>query len=249
MIKFLHLSDTHWLADDRYNSANHRLQNYLFDYYPNHIILETGDITDDGEESQFDNVMEHQPGRWVFVPGNHDFGLAGLFYEEKRAQLFDTNLSAPFQGFHFAEKNDPLVRTVEEDGEKVRIIGLDSNLETVNPFDFAQGQIGNEQLFALRELLNNKEAGTRTIVMLHHHPFYHSDPTMKLIDSYQFLSVIYGKVDILLFGHRHVAGQWRNINGIPLVMAAPSSPRNDYVQEITIDGPNIWTRAIPWRKL
>lgn len=254
MIKFLHLSDRHWLSGDRYNGENHRLLDYFNAYYPDHIIMETGDMSDDGDEAQLGNVskaMEHRRGRWYFVPGNHDFGWQGNFYDEERARRFDEMLSVPFQDFAFAGANEPMLRMIEGGNEKAAVIGLDSNIETPHPFDFAQGQIGQGQLWWLMGWLAKKpdDPCCKIIVMLHHHPFHHSDPTMRLLDSREFLAIIYGKVDIMLFGHRHVAGMWRNINGIPLVMAAPASSRNDYVQEITIDGPHIWTRAIPWRKL
>jgi hypothetical protein len=43
-----------------------------------------------------------------------------------------------------------------------------------------------------------------TILFFHHHPWLHTDPLMKLIDSEELMRIVRGKVDLILFGHKHL---------------------------------------------
>ena len=45
----------------------------------------------------------------------------------------------------------------------------------------------------------------------------------------------YSKVNVVLFGHKHVSHLWENINGIPFMLASDNSPGKDFTREIVID--------------
>ena len=208
MLKFLPISDRHWHSDNRNNGPQLLLQETLDTRFRDHIILEPGDITDDGHVAQYERVreaMESWKGRWFFCPGNHDFGVAGVFYDPGRALRFDEMLSEPFgQGGSFNGLNLPVVNMVEDGGDRVMIIALDSNLETIEPWDFACGEIGKHQLNALSAILKEAPEDAVKIVMMHHHPWIHWHPFMRLWDAWSLLMRLRGKVHVLLFGHRHV---------------------------------------------
>jgi hypothetical protein len=49
------------------------------------------------------------------------------------------------------------------------------------------------------------------------------------------MRAIYNKIDVLLFGHKHVAGMWKNVNGIQYILACDNSPGKDWAREISIE--------------
>ena len=198
--------------------------------YPDDMLIITGDITDDGHPDQFKNAATI-PG--LKVPGNHDFGAAGNFYSREKADLFDATF-----GTRFAGDNYPAVDVI--DG--VRFIGLDSNLETDHPFDFACGEIGERQLKAIRGVLSGPVMPT--VVYMHHHPFVRHDPFMELLDARKFMRTVYGMVDVLLFGHRHVEQVWRDCCGIKLIHAAGRLADAIKVLRITIQDGQVSSRYV-----
>ena len=198
--------------------------------YPDDMLIITGDITDDGHPDQFKNAATI-PG--LKVPGNHDFGAAGNFYERAKADLFDDTF-----GTKFAGNNYPAVDVIAG----VRLIGLDSNIETDNPFDFACGEIGKRQLRVLRGILNGPVLPT--VVYMHHHPFIRYDPFMELRDARKFMRTIYGEVDVLLFGHRHVEQIWSDCCGIKLIHAAGRLGDMDKVLRINISDGQVSSRYV-----
>ena len=220
------------------------------DRYPDHTLIVTGDITDDGHSLQYQNAFEAlQPfiGKVFIAPGNHDFGAAGNFYSRERAIRFDEMLSVPLkQGGTFQGDNTPVINMVEKGEDRAMLIALDTNLETDHPFDFACGEVGVEQLLLLDRILSDLSIADKVkILFFHHHPFIRNDPFMELIDARNLWRTIYSKVDVLLFGHRHVAEQWNNYNGIQYVLASDDSPGKDWAREITIDKKTIQVRDIP----
>ena len=251
MLKFLPIPDRHWHSDSRNNGPQLLHQAALDKRFRDHIILEPGDVTDDGHVAQYERVreaMESWKGRWFFCPGNHDYGIAGVFYDPVRALRFDEMLSLPFaQGGSFNGLNLPVVNLIQDGKDKVLIIALDSNLETESPWDFACGEIGQPQLDGLSRVLREAPEDAVKIVMMHHHPWMHWHPFMRLLDANKLLNRLKGKVDVLLFGHRHVAGEWYGRWGIPLTLAAPSTPQAGWFNEITIEGKAISVRKIQWR--
>jgi predicted phosphodiesterase len=91
-------------------------------------------------------------------------------------------------------------------------------------------ELGDTQLQRLQDKLNAPEIITcsKRVVYLHHHSF---DPKGGLFhclkDSDELKAVIYGKVDVLLYGHNHDGkisnGQWN----IPRCYDAGSATHKD----------------------
>jgi 3',5'-cyclic AMP phosphodiesterase CpdA len=241
-MKILHISDTHFHAIGNNDALLQRFT-YIQSNYPDHKIIITGDITDDGTEDQYaiaSRILKPFKSRLFFCPGNHDYGTLGSVYSEEAARRFD-EFAKVFNEGGFIEKV-PLVFKIED----VQIILLNSNLKTENPFDFACGEIGKGQLIILKKILKeNLPKESVRIICLHHHPFIHSDPSMKLLDAEDFLRVIYGKTDILLFGHKHVQAQWLNSVGCKFVLASGALFEELTAKEITIEGIGISVASVP----
>ena len=237
-MKFIHLSDLHIHTHCNDNKDIAMRLDFISKEYPEHKLIITGDIADDGKVEQFDNaynLLEPFIGNIFICPGNHDFGAAGMFYSEERAADFDGLLSEPLkQGGTFTGNVTPVVNIVKEDGIKTMFIALDSNLETHTPFDFACGEIGDYQLRNLNTILSGNTDMTK-ILFFHHHPLMHTDPFMELKDVKKLIETIYGKVDIVLFGHKHEMKQWKNMWGVKYILASDNSSDKTYAKEITID--------------
>ena len=238
-MKILHISDLHFHKDQENNKAANRLLKTINNKFPNHYLVVTGDITDDGHKEQYQNALEAlKPfvGRIFIVPGNHDDGTIGNLYSLKKANRFDAYLSGPLnqRGF-FAGDNLPVVNVVDD----IKFIALDSNLETENPFDFACGRIGKQQLEVLDTILNKNPDDRKTVLFCHHHPFIRNDPFIKMQDANEFARIIYGRVDILLFGHRHVMESWQGRWRIKHIAASDNSPGKNRVGEIIIENDKI----------
>ena len=238
-MKFLHISDLHFHRDQNDNTEAIHVLETIKHRYPNHMLIVTGDITDDGHELQYENAfkaLEPFKGGVFIAPGNHDFGAAGTFYSYERALRFDEMLSKPLkQGGTFTGDATPVVNIVGEPGKQVMLIALDTNLETDHPFDFACGEVGKTQLSFLETLLNaSTSKKMQKILFFHHHPFVRNDPFMEMIDARQLMRVIFYKVDVVLFGHKHVSGKWKKVHGIQYILASDNTPGKDYAREISI---------------
>jgi 3',5'-cyclic AMP phosphodiesterase CpdA len=241
-MKILHISDTHFHAIAN-NDALLRRFTYIQSNYPDHKIIITGDVTDDGTKGQYaiaSRILEPFKGRLFFCPGNHDYGIFGNFYSEEAAKMFD-EFAVAFNEGAFIDKV-PLVFKIEN----IQIILLNSNLKTEDLSDFACGEIGKSQLKILRGILKESlPEGSVRIICLHHHPFIHSDPTMKLLDARNFVRAIRGKADILLFGHKHKQAQWVNKIGVKFVLASGALFEESVAKEIIINGIDISVASVP----
>jgi 3',5'-cyclic AMP phosphodiesterase CpdA len=241
-MKLLHISDTHIRGD---GDEELRKRFALIQQFEGKIIL-TGDVTDDGSEEQYgvaSNLLQSLRERLYLCPGNHDYGWQGILYSEDAAKRFDQFCGQTFVGQTPYIGQIPRVSFLED----AVLISLNSCLETANPFDFACGQIGAGQLIALKNILNDPivRSGATKILCLHHHPFIHGDPTMELLDARDFLRTIYRKVDILLFGHKHVKGRWENKAGCTLVLASGATFQEPFAWQITIEQNKIFSEEVP----
>jgi hypothetical protein len=72
-------------------------------------------------------------------PGNHDYGLDGIFYSERRAQRFNNVLMNGLGQDGMFQKDQPVVTVVRatgrspllgDDSADVLLIAVDSNLKT-----------------------------------------------------------------------------------------------------------------------
>ena len=248
-MKFIHLSDLHFHRANSDNIEAEKVLDYVNRKYPDHKLIITGDIVDDGHELQFENALhelEKFKGRVFFCPGNHDFGAAGNFFSKERAERFDRLLSVPLeQGGTFRGDNTPVVNIAKDTSDEVMLIALDTNLETDHPFDFSCGEVGDAQLSVLDTILANlKYAKTTKILFFHHHPFVHNNPFMELKDARKLMRCLYNRVDVVLFGHKHVSKKLENCNGIKFVLASDNSPCKDYARQISLRGKKIAVKDI-----
>ena len=248
-MKIIHISDLHFHRNKKDNKKVSKTLDFIKQNYSSHYLIVTGDIVDDGHETQYKRAFEALApfmGRIFICPGNHDFGALGNLFSRERAKRFDEELSIPLQqGGTFTGDNTPVVNTIVESNASVMLIALDTNLETDHPFDFACGEVGQDQLAALESIITNPAAAEMTkVLFFHHHPFMHNNPFMELKDAYDLMRTIYCRVDVLLFGHKHVSMQWKNYGGIPYVIAADNVPGKKYAREIIIEKNKIKTADI-----
>jgi 3',5'-cyclic AMP phosphodiesterase CpdA len=239
-MKFLHLSDLHIHTRDKDNVKVKSILNFILKKYPDHRLILTGDITDDGAPAQYENayaLLKPFKDKIFICPGNHDFGAVGNFYGHERALRFDNILATQLdQGGTFKGDSTPVVNTIKDGDTDILLIALDSNLETEHPFDFACGEIGETQLKALKTILSTTQgAATVKMLFLHHHPFEVNNPFMELKDAEALASAVYGRIDLIFFGHKHEMNQWENIWGTKYILASDNSPGKDFAKEITID--------------
>jgi len=255
MLKFIHASDLHFHRKPAKNAAIVRTLDYIRQEYPYHYLIVTGDIVDDGHEEQYRQAQAALlpfRGRIFICPGNHDFGSRGTFYSAECAARFDRWLSGPLNlGGTFAGDNFPVLHLLRDGEQRVLVMALDTNIETGNLLNFACGQVGSTQLRALDTLLSDPDLADMVVmVLLHHHPFLHNDRFLKLTDARELMGILYGRVHVVLFGHRHVANMWRDTLGIPYILACDNTPGKAYAREISIARKQITSTVItiddPW---
>ena len=133
-MKFIHLSDLHIHTNSNDNVDVTATLSFISKNYPNHALIVTGDITDDGAEDQYANaynLLKPFQGKLFICPGNHDFGALGNLYSHERALRFDQYLAKQLaQGGTFKGDSTPVVNVVREQDIEIMLIALDSNLET-----------------------------------------------------------------------------------------------------------------------
>jgi 3',5'-cyclic AMP phosphodiesterase CpdA len=235
-MKVYHVSDLHIHHDDS-NNVEVQKRISALRVAPEDVVVITGDITDDGSDEQYRKafmMLKEIPCRVLILPGNHDMGFAGTLYDTDSAIAFDAFADKDGEG-PFIHKAPVTVQI-----ENVLFILLNSCLQTESPFDLFCGEIGEGQLSSLDTLLNTPALkGLVKVVALHHHPFFHSDPTMRLVDSKDFIKTIWGRVDVMLFGHRHLHQVYKNVAGCKYALAAGALYQENTIDQITIEGKDI----------
>jgi 3',5'-cyclic AMP phosphodiesterase CpdA len=224
MMKLLHLSDLHigkqaTTLDEKYET-NRIVRSIIAkwggaDDKP--IVVITGDIVDDGLEEQYQLARQcflplRQLGfQLVFAPGNHDYGREGSFALARNFKLFKKYLHGIRDRVTYPD--------VPFETEDLTLITLNSMKAETGLWDglLADGELGQKQLDNLGELIRDLRAeygAEHTIaVALHHHPFLYPDDSKfhaayewlghRLKDGADFMTIVEGKIDILLFGHEH----------------------------------------------
>ena len=244
MIKILHLSDLHVHTSAKNNAETVKRLSYIRVHYPDHNRIITGDVTDDGKEVQYIRAMQQLlSGTCYICPGNHDYGFAGNFYDKKRALRFDEYLPQARKYMGLLAK--PVIEVVKSDETTVVLVGLNSNLRTRNPFDFACGRIGIMQRWWLKRTLSQarrKYPNCVRIVYLHHHPFDRG-PWTGLKDSRKLIKCLSMQCELVLFGHKHKAEIFEST--APYMVAAGKLSECDDVTEITINGRAVELNQVP----
>jgi 3',5'-cyclic AMP phosphodiesterase CpdA len=226
--KIIHLSDIHVGYEEC--SANFRAIidaiTFLKQPAKNYIVVITGDIVNNAYHSEFIDEavsaikqLEDSGYKVLPVPGNHDYGT-GVAGDKKFVNVFKERY------YKSGKVTYPKLDIID----KIAFIGLDSTAEELHWNDrfFSEGELGNEQLKRLRNMLNKPEVKSRKkVVYLHHHPFDFK-LGMQLKDKNDFKKIIENKIDMILFGHYHAdsrsAGKiYHGAWGIPRCYNAGSS--------------------------
>lgn len=228
-MKLIHISDTHIGLDDNAMRFE-RVVDHLLAHPPGAahecVIVHTGDLIDSASDANrraarvlLDRLATRY--RVLLCPGNHDYGDATSMDEEAAEEFHRAFGDYIFQG---QPSGFPVVNEV---GDDLVFIGLDSNAEELNFWErwFAEGHIGEEQLSALDAHLDSAAAaGKHAVVYLHHHPFsfgysvmpdvgdrnplhnlyvHLTRPFLRLKDAYSLCQVLRDRARVLLFGHMH----------------------------------------------
>lgn len=198
LLRFVHISDTHFCADPHYNidGAQHTPligaqalvhQIKTLPFAPD-FVLHTGDVTDDGEAQSYHvarDVLSGIPFPVHYLLGNHDH-------------------TEPFQRIMLGREPQPTVDyTFEVNG--VQIICIDSKRPTTPP----AGRVSDEQL-AWLEALTRADDDRPLIVAVHHNvlpvgtPWW--DDYMRMVNGEDFHRALLPARDRIrgvFFGHVH----------------------------------------------
>lgn len=184
------------------------------------IIVDTGDITDSGDESDFIEASAflsqlRTAGYTVLnVPGNHDYFANGnnsealsLLENSTREKEGGPTRKQNFEQYILGgPRSYPYCHHLNGDAETGTIVLLDSLAGISGQNTYARGRLGSSQIDALKAFVDDpatqarRRRGARLLVALHHSP-YDTSETGKLEDADALLTAIEGKVDALLFGH------------------------------------------------
>ncbi len=227
MIRIIHLSDLH-IRSKRSREENENavaLVNEIINRYKSEaknktIIIMTGDLVDDGKVAQYRQleniVLKPLRSRFMVlpVPGNHDYAQWGNVFDSKAPARFDKYVRK------IPKYPDSLIDTLQGANErKVVFIGVDSG-DRKDKVSFADGIVDEDQRKSVKATLTStKYANHFKVLYIHHHPFQR-DWFVSFHQASQFLDVVRRKVDLLLFGHKHVHESFFSRYEIPTMLAS-----------------------------
>ena len=215
MIRVIHVSDLHFHTKSDDNKKIEALLVAIKDKYfkgepAGTYLMVTGDIVDDGEVDQYRNAIDalkqFPEKSLLLTPGNHDYGALGNFYDDDCAEYFDDTFLKSLKISHDYKGKKPKVDMLSDDSsKKLLAIGLNSALQTKTWLDFAKGNIGDDQLGELEQILADpKNRDIPKMVYHHHRPLLSScvsDEFMKMNDGYELMAICHNRVDVIAFGH------------------------------------------------
>lgn len=147
--------------------AHHLLED-LAQQDVDHVVI-TGDMTNLALESEFAaarRLLERRVGlpanRITVIPGNHDRYTRGAFVSKRFENTLEPYLQNDLKSL--GTGTFPVVRLLKD----TAIIGLNSAVPRL-PF-IASGQVGSEQVDALKKLLRAPELQGRFVMLAVHHP-------------------------------------------------------------------------------
>jgi len=247
MLRIYHISDLHFSKKESDNDGARILLDRIARVFNaqsgcGDYLLVTGDITDTGSRVEYFLALEAlMPfrGRIFIVPGDHDYGgLLGSDFDEIKAKRFDTPFAEAlgvdhvfFDKFNHGIENGytPYTRELDDgSGTKVLLIGLNS-CRNEGVLDFAQGEIGRQQLFSLDRILSDHDAqGIPKVLFLHHIPIKHArfPNVMTLTDWEALMRTINDRIEVIAFGHQGYEednGAWLKASRTMYASERPSS--------------------------
>lgn len=241
-IKFIHISDLHIHTIERRDNRNCRkVVDFILKRYPDEkpVVLITGDLVDDGKESQYKNAVDilkplvNAGFQLLPTPGNHCYGPFGNIYTEESQQFFqdyilDELIKLP-EASRYGTKMEDIYPMVTIEGD-VLFIGLDSVVGNEDEFlHFASGEVGKPQRKKLAIILK-RNPGRKVVVYFHHHPFYRNGFkkfVMEMDDAKEVLRILAGLVDFVCFGHKHESETWMAENNIDWMLASGKTPERN----------------------
>lgn len=220
-MEILHLSDLHYGRSLEENENIFKIFGWIGRWHPEKPVLITGDLIDSASEDQITGMAKGLralalTNPILTVPGNHDYAFKGNIFNADSPILWARHLGKPL-GWKDTEKSWMISGLGVWKYKGVVFFGLDSS----DPEDekiSARGYISESLARRLKENLKEWQTKIR-IVFLHHHPFTSGFFT-KLYGSDLLLQAVRGNCEVLLFGHEHAYGLWRNQEEIPLICAS-----------------------------
>lgn len=239
MKKIVHLTDLH-LGDGNCTETFDNVVNNIIGRLTRaneYIIIITGDLMEKVKSIEDyalakDYIVKLENAGFIVlvVPGNHDYG---------RGTKQDEEFVPMFKDVFYGDKYLQYPKKDVIDG--IAFIGLDSMEEEVKGDSiFADGRLGELQLNRLNDMLNEDNDirnAIKRVVYLHHRPFDYLATGHLLNDREDLKRTIQGKVDVLLFGHRHKHKTFHGEWGIPRIYDGGSSTKKngDYSPHVIID--------------
>ncbi len=218
----LHLSDTHLVAEGiLYGDVDsgQRLREILADVQASKVrpdaLVFSGDLTDRGEASAYDNLKElvaplaaELDARVIWVMGNHDDRA------QFRAHLLGVEPSSA-----------PVDEVYDIDG--LRIISVDTTVP-----GYHHGEVTDAQLAWLSDILSTPAAYGSVLVM-HHPPIpavLDLSTLVELVDQHKLADVVRGSdIRQILSGHLHYSTT-ATFAGIPVSVVSATS----YTQDLAV---------------
>ncbi len=224
-MKIIHLSDLHigrWNNYEKSEVLIKKIRSRYISEIEKPAIVITGDIVIDGLRSQFleakfliDNLTDYEI---LLCPGNHEMGRSGVTVEPDNINKYEKYLK---ESIDF-----PVLKKIK-DCHFISLNSLEGEMEKEDNTR-ADGYCGKDQLDNLNNQIKNiknNNPNDKIIVYLHHHPFIYNN-YLKLKDADKLLDVIKGKINILLFGHKHIEKRLieeENKYGINIIFASGKS--------------------------
>lgn len=220
------ISDIHVGEENKINdlTLDDIVTGILEEASPQDVVIAAGDLTHNGTASEYERVravfrrLVHAGIDVLAVPGNHDCGELGIFWDAQRRRHFDTFIARDVMGFT-GNESWPLV--VKKDD--VTFVLLDSQAgnegELLPPL--ARGELGRGQLERLNQILSTHD---NVVLVLHHHPFWR-DMFHAIEDNREFMSIVYNHnvPKGVVFGHKHKRQIYRNAGRLGLCIASGKS--------------------------
>ncbi|MHB8416717.1 MAG: metallophosphoesterase family protein [Myxococcales bacterium] len=212
-----HLSDLHVGLNTHVDDATVRLREALLHEGVDHVVV-TGDVTHRGLTAEARRFHEAfgpllRAGKVTLVPGNHD-----RLNEDVRERLMPgarVQIEAPGGS---------------EGG--LYLVRVDSTGPHNRRWLYGHGKLWPDDLRAIGDALSRAPPGALRAVLLHHHvlPLPEDDPFERLVTwlgwpnareirrGRDLLTVLRGRCELVLHGHRHAPAEARPFEGDPLAV-------------------------------